>query len=145
MNLKLSGHECHINNNFFACAMYAVDLIIISASQSGLQAMLDVCVFTCANHSLKFNAKKSWYIYFGLECYQKFDDLMLGNETICWQNFINYLGDCLLSGKCFVQVNVNFLYRVTVSLVILATCVSLFSWSTTDIFTSYFNIWHSGN
>ena len=63
--------------------MYADDLIIIAASQSDLQAMLDVCVFTCANLSLKFNAKKLCYIYFGRECYHKFDDLMLGNETIC--------------------------------------------------------------
>ena len=58
MNLKLPGHECHINNNLFGCAMYADDLVIISASQSGLQVMLDVCVFTCANLSLKFKAKK---------------------------------------------------------------------------------------
>ena len=79
MNLKLSGHECQINNIFFGCTMYADDLIIISASQSGLQAMPDVCIFTCANRSLKCNANKSCYIYFGLECYQKIDDLMLGN------------------------------------------------------------------
>ena len=68
MNLKLSGHGCHgchINNIFFGCAMYADDLIILSASQSGLQAMLDVCISTCENLSLKFNSKKSCCIYFG--------------------------------------------------------------------------------
>ena len=37
--------------------MYADDLIILSASQSGLQAMLNVCISTCENLSLKFNAK----------------------------------------------------------------------------------------
>ena len=36
--------------------MYA-DLIILSASQSGLQAILDVCISTCENLSLKFNSK----------------------------------------------------------------------------------------
>ena len=42
---------------FLGCAMYADDLIIISASQSGLQAMLDVCVSSCENlfFSLKYN------------------------------------------------------------------------------------------
>ena len=58
MNLKLSGHGCHINNNFVGCTMYADDLIIISPSQSGQQGMLDVCVSTCENLSLKCNAKK---------------------------------------------------------------------------------------
>ena len=37
--------------------MYDDDSIIISVSQSGLQAMLDVCVLTCDSLSLKFNAK----------------------------------------------------------------------------------------
>ena len=90
--------------------------------------MLDVCKSTCENLNLKFNATKSCCIYFDRECYQKFDDLMLDNETICWQNAINYLGVCLLSGKCST-VDIcankrNFVCRVTVSLVNLATCVS---------------------
>ena len=79
--------------------MYADDLIILSASQSGLQAMLDICISTCENLSLKFNYKKLCCIYFGRECYQKFNDLMLGDETICWQSSINYLGVFLLSEK----------------------------------------------
>ena len=36
---------------------------------------------------------------FGRECNQKFDDLMLGNEVICWQNSIEYLGIYVLSVK----------------------------------------------
>ena len=32
VNLKLFGHECHTNINFFGYAMYADDLIMISAS-----------------------------------------------------------------------------------------------------------------
>ena len=42
---------------------------------------------------------KSCCIYFGRECDQKFDDLMLGNEVICWQNSIKYLRVCLISAK----------------------------------------------
>ena len=79
--------------------MYADDLIILSASQSGLQAMLDVYISTCENLSLKYNATKSCCIYFDRECYQKFNDVMLGDETICWQSSINYLGVCLLSER----------------------------------------------
>ena len=52
MNLKLFGYGCHINNIFLGFAMYADDLIILFASQSGLQAMLDVCISTCENLSL---------------------------------------------------------------------------------------------
>ena len=62
MNVNLSGYGCHINNTFLGCAVYADDLII-SASQSGLQAMLDVCVFTCESLSLKFNAQKNHAVY----------------------------------------------------------------------------------
>ena len=32
MNMKLSDHECHSNNTFSGCAMFADDLTIISAS-----------------------------------------------------------------------------------------------------------------
>ena len=51
VTMNLSGHGWHINNTFLGCAIYADDLIIISASQCGLQAMLDVCVFTSESFS----------------------------------------------------------------------------------------------
>ena len=63
MNLKLSGHGCYSNNTFLGCSMYADDLIIIYASQSGLQAMLDVCIYMQESFSKIYCQKIMLYTF----------------------------------------------------------------------------------
>ena len=41
--LKLSGLGCRIQNCFFGCFGYADDLLLLSASRSGLQSMVNIC------------------------------------------------------------------------------------------------------
>ena len=43
LELESSGYGCFIGNKFFGCVMYADDLLLLSASVSGLQSMLDIC------------------------------------------------------------------------------------------------------
>ena len=41
--LRNSGLGCHIANVFFACFGYADDLLLLSASRSGLQELVKIC------------------------------------------------------------------------------------------------------
>ena len=50
---------CHVGNHYYGCIMYADDLLLLSASVSGLQQMLDLSVVYGANHNIIFNHKKS--------------------------------------------------------------------------------------
>ena len=62
--------------------MYADDLIILSASLSGLKAMLTNCLHTCSPLSRSLHASKSCCVYFGPRCNAVLDDLVLGNAKI---------------------------------------------------------------
>jgi len=44
VKLKLSCCDCHIDDIFYGCVMYAYDVVIMCPSVKGLQAMLDVCL-----------------------------------------------------------------------------------------------------
>ena len=44
--LHQSDYECYVSKTFIGCVMYADDLILISPTVSGLQAMINI-------HSLK--------------------------------------------------------------------------------------------
>ena len=39
--LRSSGFGCSVNGNYFGCLGYADDLLLLSASRSGLQTMVD--------------------------------------------------------------------------------------------------------
>jgi len=39
--LEMNGIGCHVCNQYFGCIMYADDLLLLSASVSGLQHMLE--------------------------------------------------------------------------------------------------------
>ena len=56
---------CHVDDKFYGCFLYADDIVILSPSVRGLQAMLDVCSTTSCLLSLDFNTMKSHSIMFG--------------------------------------------------------------------------------
>ena len=43
VKLRDSGAGCSINNIFIGCVLYADDIIVLSATVSGLQEMLNIC------------------------------------------------------------------------------------------------------
>ena len=57
--LEGSGIGCHVCDRYFGCIMYADDLLLTSASVSGLQRMLDICYRFGVNNSIVFNQRKS--------------------------------------------------------------------------------------
>jgi len=67
--LKDSGLGCHIGPMYFGCIMYADDLVILAASLTMLQIMIDFCDFcdSIATNELNmsFNVKKSAIVRIG--------------------------------------------------------------------------------
>ena len=56
--LKQLRVGCHISSLFLGCILYADDLLLLSPSVTGLQAMLDKCSEVAKVLLLEFNAEK---------------------------------------------------------------------------------------
>ena len=54
-NIRASGHGCRLNNQFYGCLGYADDLLLLSASRSGLQSMINMCSVFMKKKKLKFS------------------------------------------------------------------------------------------
>ena len=53
--LQSSGLGCCLNGLYYGCFGYADDLLLLSASRSGLQSMVNICAEFMKKKSLKFN------------------------------------------------------------------------------------------
>ena len=105
--LKLNDYGCHVNKCYIGCIFYADDIILISASIMGLQAMLDICDSTISNLKLKFNSSKCYCICFGTRHGKVVAPMKLGSDVILWVNSIKYLGVTVRSGvKMTVDLDV---------------------------------------
>jgi len=99
LDLKALDKGCTISDKFLGCIMYADDLILLSASVSGLQAMLDCCYETSQLLSLKFNNIKSHCFVVGPLHDANIRCMRVGNDVIEWRTYIKYLGIMFSSGK----------------------------------------------
>ena len=52
--LRQAKIGCHINGVFYGAVVFADDILLLSASCSGLQAMVDICHEFAAQKNLKF-------------------------------------------------------------------------------------------
>ena len=57
--LRSLGLGCHINGVFYGALIFADDIILLSASRSGLQAMVDVCQDFAASRNLTFGTNSN--------------------------------------------------------------------------------------
>ena len=64
-SLRCLRSGCHISSCFVGAVLYADDLILLSASVSGLQNSLNVCYSISLILGLDFNCKKYFCIAFG--------------------------------------------------------------------------------
>ena len=90
--LEASDIGCHVANQYFGCIMYADDLIVLSASVSGLQRMLDICYQFGLQNSLIFNQKKSVCFKVGGNHEPPLEQIRLGNNRLQWVTTTKYLG-----------------------------------------------------
>jgi hypothetical protein len=103
VNLRICSSGCHVNNWFIGCIFYADDILLLSASVTGLQRMLNVCTDSVSDLSLKFNCAKSMCIAFGCNKDVSIPEMRLSGNTICWSGSIKYLGLSLLAGRSVVM------------------------------------------
>jgi len=84
-----------------ACLMYADDLLLLSASVTGLQELINMCVSSSKDLCLTFNENKSYCIVVGPRNYDKLAEVCVDGNALKWTNSIRYLGVDTKSGNVF--------------------------------------------
>jgi Reverse transcriptase (RNA-dependent DNA polymerase) len=100
-SLRKLDYGCHYGNNYLGCIMYADDLLLISASVSELQVMLNTCGDIGSKLSIMFNGSKSKCLVIGPNKIKNISTLTLNGASLIWEHKIKYLGIWLCSGKSF--------------------------------------------
>ena len=97
--LKSLNIGCKIDGRFIGAIMYADDLLLLSATVSGLQQMLNTCNTICRESLLEFNHKKSVCTVTGVASRLVISSLPLGKENVEWSSTFKYLGVTFTTGK----------------------------------------------
>ena len=66
IELETNCEGCYVSGKFLGCIMYTDDLLLLSASVSGLQSMLNICYCYGIDIDIIFNRKKSVCFKVGL-------------------------------------------------------------------------------
>ena len=82
--LEDSGNGCFIGGKFFGCVMYADDVLLLSASVTGLQLMINTCCAFGDKHCIKFNTNKSVCTKYGNKWSSETIVLMLNSYCLQW-------------------------------------------------------------
>ena len=105
--LRRSGLGCRVNGIFYGCLGYADDLLILSASRSGLQSMVDICGAFARKRNLKFSTNsnpaksKTKGIIFSPKPKDRVNvlNLKLNGDDLPWVNEVKHLGNILESNN----------------------------------------------
>lgn len=81
--------------------MYADDLVLVSASVTGLQKLVNLCMNELHNLDLKINASKSKCLRIGKHVKHPCSDIVINGNTIAWTNHFVYLGVTIKAGTKF--------------------------------------------
>ena len=90
-------------NVFLACFGYADDLLLLSASRSGLQELVKICENFATKKSLKFStnvipekSKTKCIIFTGKKIdSKKFEPVLLNGNPLPWVSNVKHLGNTL--------------------------------------------------
>jgi len=96
--LRTLGYGCTVCGQFVGCILYADDIIILSASVSGLQSMLDCCFDVSRDVQLTFNCTKSCCFAIGKGSRLRISNMNLGRNSIQWCDSFKYLGVTFYAG-----------------------------------------------
>ena len=101
--LRRSGLGCHIHGIFFGALFYADDILLLSASRTGLQQMVNICHDAVQQRNLSFGTNadptksKTKCIVFAkknnLSAHLKL--IQLGNHELPWVQSVKHLGHIL--------------------------------------------------
>ena len=103
--LAESGFGCKLNTVYFGCLGYADDILLLSASRSGLQCMVDLCSRFMSKKSLKFSTNvnpaksKTKCIIFSTKAKECMNVLpvKLNGTNLPWVTEVKHLGNILES------------------------------------------------
>ena len=105
VRLRASGHGCYIDSHFYGCLGYADDLLLLSASRSGLQAMVTICEKFAKSKSLKFSTNvdpvksKTKCLIFSPRAKDRSGvaPVLLNGDPLPWVGEVKHLGNLLQS------------------------------------------------
>ena len=86
INLRILSVGCNVNGCYIGCLMYADDLILLSATVNGLQAMPNCCFLTSTELHLQFNCAKFTCMAIGPGAAHSIPDMQLGSSFISWSS-----------------------------------------------------------
>ena len=121
IHLRALSVGCNVNGCYIGCLMYADDLILLSATVNGLQAMLNYCFSNSTELRLPFNCSKSTCTAIGPGAAHSISDMHLDSRFISWSSSFRYLGITFTGGKKLSVdidvINRKFMQPVTAFLV----------------------------
>ena len=105
--LRSSGLGCRLNNQFYGCLGYADDLLLLSASRTGLQVMINKCAEFMKGKKLKFSTNvnpsksKTKCVIFSKKAKDRINVLpvKLNGDDLPWVPEIKHLGNLLESNN----------------------------------------------
>ena len=139
--LRSSGFGCHIHGVFFGAMVFADDIILLSATITGLQTMVDLCNKFTASRNLKFgtnsNAEKSKTkcIVFSKNKrdWKPIVAIKLNEDKLPWVDKVKHLGNVLQNDNSMsadiLQKRAKFIAKVN-------SLLQEFHYVTPDIFLS---------
>jgi len=102
--LKKSGYGIYIGAVFVGCILYADDIVLLYASCTGLQHMVNVCAQYGRMWDISFNPAKSQYITFGEGCPPS-SRISLNNTELNCTEKLKYLGCYYHQRSCRIDLN----------------------------------------
>ena len=101
--LRTSGFGCHIHGVFLGALIFADDIMLLSASLSGLQTMVDICQEFVSSRNMKFGTSpdpqksKTKCIVFSKNKrdYQGIISVKLNGDPLPWVSQVKHLGNTL--------------------------------------------------
>ena len=101
--LRRSRLGCRLSNIYLGCFGYADDLFLLSASRSGLQAMVDICDKYARDKNLKFSTNsdpkksKTKCIIFSKKVRDRknVSPVLLNGDPLPWVDEVKHLGNLL--------------------------------------------------
>ena len=108
--LRMSGLGCRMDRFFVGCLGYADDLLIMSASRSGLQSMVKICEEFAKTKSLKFSTNadlkksKTKCIVFSKARQPDVAPILLNGDPLPWVREVKHLG-CVLQSDNSMKID----------------------------------------
>ena len=103
VKLRMSGLGCRIDHCFYGCLGYADDLLLLSSSRSGLQAMVKICEVFAEKKHLRFSTNedshksKTKCIIFASKAKDRTGvaPILLNDDPLPWVSEVKHLGNLL--------------------------------------------------